>query len=342
MGAIKQFVKKSVNMAVSISAPIKWKFNNNSLLVLMYHRIIPPGHSSINIMQPGMYVYPETLRMHLEILKSKFDIVHLDDWIQSATNGETLPKNACAITFDDGWSDNYTYAYPILQEQNIPATIYLVSDMIGTSMSFWPERVLRLFNNYKTGKLKTEIVDSDEFKWIMQLQCINGKKESLTDIDTDILMGEMKLFPDAFINNKLDKIDEIIGYIPLCEEPDILNLNQIMEMKQSGLVKFGSHTCSHARMLKLNEIDLINTEIIDSRKKLDKLLDIQVNSFCYPNGDCSETAEGIVHNHYLSACTTQPGWNNKFSDFYRLKRIGIHQNISQTKNSFLSRISGWI
>jgi peptidoglycan/xylan/chitin deacetylase (PgdA/CDA1 family) len=73
-----------------------------------------------------MYVAPETLRMHIEVAREFFDIVHLDDWLAAEKAGKANRRPACALTFDDGWRDNFDFAFPILQQTNTPAAAQVV------------------------------------------------------------------------------------------------------------------------------------------------------------------------------------------------------------------------
>ncbi|MBN2312744.1 MAG: polysaccharide deacetylase family protein [Sedimentisphaerales bacterium] len=51
---------------------------------------------------------------------------------QHIHNGTPLPSKAIAVTFDDGYRDNYENAYPVLEKYHIPATVFLTTDFIGT------------------------------------------------------------------------------------------------------------------------------------------------------------------------------------------------------------------
>jgi hypothetical protein len=136
---VKRQLKRIAEAVAAPLAPLTWRMRRDPrLLVLMYHRVLPPTHADRAIEQPGMYVSPATLDLHCALLKRYFDFVHLDDWLRAARAREELPRMACALTFDDGWRDNFEYALPVLEQQCVPATIFLVSSYTGTAREFWP------------------------------------------------------------------------------------------------------------------------------------------------------------------------------------------------------------
>ena len=103
--------------------------------------------------QPGMYVSPDTLAMHLRVLKRHFEIVDLGDWLRRQRDGSALPDRACCITFDDGWRDNFQHGFPVLRAARVPATIFLVADFIGTRYRFWPNRLATLLGTLDRARL---------------------------------------------------------------------------------------------------------------------------------------------------------------------------------------------
>lgn len=96
-------------------------------LILMYHMVREPQTP-----QEMRYACPpKRFYQHLAWLKRHRPLVSLAE-IEAAFAGKTnLPEGAVAITLDDGHGDNYTYAFPILQELNVPATVFLVTGYIG-------------------------------------------------------------------------------------------------------------------------------------------------------------------------------------------------------------------
>jgi len=98
------------------------------VLILAYHRVNPE-------VRDGLSVAPSTLRHHLETLIGRgWSNVVLEEEI--GTDPDALPPKTFAVTFDDGYQDNFFHAAPILDDLGMRATVYLVSDMIDSDRPF--------------------------------------------------------------------------------------------------------------------------------------------------------------------------------------------------------------
>lgn len=92
--------------------------------VLMYHRIGTDNST------PAISVSLDRFDAQLSYLARHFEIVSLDDLLEVDTPSHMLAKDRIAITFDDGFKDNYTHAYPLLRKHNAPAAIFVVTGTI--------------------------------------------------------------------------------------------------------------------------------------------------------------------------------------------------------------------
>ncbi len=315
--------------------------NEPRLLILMYHRILPLNDQRSLFEEPGMTVTPETFKQHINILKKYFDIVKLSEWIQMQQDGKELPQKACAITFDDGWADNFEFAFPILKELNVPATIFLVSDMIGTKEIFWPERLARLV--VTIAREYPQHWSHPELKWLQN----NPKNYHFSDMlptreELSALIADAKNYSDQEIRDRITRIEETLQLAGDDNRPSLLDWQQVAEMVDSGLVEIGSHTCRHVRLNENTPGELLKHEVIGSKKTIEEHIGQSIKTFCFPNGDFCPQALELVEQNYIGAVSTQSGWNTSISNMHLLQRIGMHQDISEDKTSFLARISGWM
>jgi peptidoglycan/xylan/chitin deacetylase (PgdA/CDA1 family) len=340
VSVLKTVAKRAVVGAVARTAPITWRWRApGSLVVMMYHRVLPANSPARRTEQPGMYVSPETFDLHLRELKQRFELVHLDEWLQRAKQGATLPKLACAITFDDGWRDNYEFALPALTKHAVPATIFLVSGYIGTSYLFWPNRLMTLLQ--RSFSEPGSVTFPEPLRRVAEPMLAQAASRGrLTTEDADAVVQAAKDWSEEEIRSLVETAARSCGESH--EEREILDREQIMQMGASGLIRFGSHTATHFRLGgRIPSADL-EREIVSSQSALRELSGQTVNLFCYPNGETSAEAIDLVRRHYLGAVTTIRGWHGSSDDPYLIRRIGVHEDVSSARAPFLERLSGWL
>lgn len=124
--------KKSLKNLLSKFCPVRYK---NGILILNYHSINPNHKYSTK---------PEDFDKQMKYLSDNFNVIRLNE-VYNKNSGFYI-----VITLDDGFVDNYDYAFPVLKKYNLPATIFLVSDFIFNGLDItkdWrPYRGLRPLN----------------------------------------------------------------------------------------------------------------------------------------------------------------------------------------------------
>ncbi|MCY6959512.1 polysaccharide deacetylase family protein [Clostridium brassicae] len=109
--------------------------------VLMYH--------SINVKsRNNLIITPQEFDKQIKWLKDNgFTPLFLDEIYSMITTGKNIPFKSVALTFDDGYVDNYTEAYPILKKYKFKATIFLISDTIGQPYALKENQIREMYDN---------------------------------------------------------------------------------------------------------------------------------------------------------------------------------------------------
>ena len=103
-------------------------------LIWAFHRVRPSGQPRDRFDScPSVSV--DALRTLLQYVKNRFEVVHLSNLFKLRNDSKPL----AAITFDDGWRDNFDLAFPLLVELQIPATVFITTGKIGSCQPFWQQ-----------------------------------------------------------------------------------------------------------------------------------------------------------------------------------------------------------
>lgn len=106
--------------------------------VLVYHTVRDYGR----VLPAGINMSPEKFSAQMQFLKTRnYNVVGLDKVVESFRCGKGLPAGSVAITFDDGYRDNYETAFPILREMKFPATVFLTGRFLDSE---WREHGVSL------------------------------------------------------------------------------------------------------------------------------------------------------------------------------------------------------
>lgn len=333
---LRKAAKAPITFGAALLGPQKRGPGQQRLWILTYHRVLPADDPRHALEEPGMVVSPATLANQLDIVGKLFTVTHLGDWLRRRQQGKPLPERACAITFDDGWRDNYEFALPVLRAAEVPATVFVATEMLGTRQQFWPNRLANAL--MKQEKQEPSLA----LDWLRPLVPF-PLNERPDQAQLTRIIAYCKQRDDQWIEEQLARTEEILGcgHHPK-DKPDLMSWEELREMTTGGLVTVGSHTCTHRRLNSSLDDKILHNEIVESSRQIAERLGQPPSLFCYPNGDADSRARQLVAQHYEGAVTTRRGINASDVNPYSLSRIGIDEQGCGTPLRLRARLSGWL
>jgi glycosyltransferase involved in cell wall biosynthesis/peptidoglycan/xylan/chitin deacetylase (PgdA/CDA1 family) len=301
-------------------APIRqvtdWICQSGSTIFL-FHRVLPKDEP---FFEPELSTELSVFSDFLDWIGERYDVVGLDELAARQNEVPNHKRPLCSITFDDGWVDNYRYAFPELASRKMPATIFLPFRFIGTSRRFWQELVglfiLELQKN--PGLISTLEQVARRSPWFPQFDSYRGDYTAVRRLLLSRPGREAQEFAERLI--------EAAGLLHKLRDRSFLNWNEVQEMRQSG-IRFGSHTMNHT-ILTTAPPATGEDEIRTSREELGQKLGEMVSGFSYPWGAVGTSShEQVRESGYRYAVTTRPGLVKPDTDRYLLPRIPISDSI---------------
>lgn len=135
--------------------------------VMIYHSVRP--HVAESALQDAYDITPDLLRSEIRSLKSKgYTTVRFSDVEAAIDGGKALPAKPIILSFDDGWENQYTYAFPILKEEGVIGTFYIYTNPVGRNKHWmtWSQIIemdkagMEIGGHARTHPYLTKIVDN--------------------------------------------------------------------------------------------------------------------------------------------------------------------------------------
>lgn len=279
------------------------------VLTLYYHRVNSLEHDS-NL----LCVSPKKFRQQMLCLKKNYQIVRFEeDWT-------TLDSDAVAVTFDDGYLDNMEYAVPVLEELQVPATVFVSTGTLNQNRELWwdeLERLLLIGNDIPDSFRITDEEFDCEWStgtWEYRRNCYQGLHYLMKNCITPA--RREKWMMHLWNWRRLDR-----G----CRKENLtLSSKDIGKLMESKMISIGAHTVSHPSLANLDR-ELQEYEIRSSIEILSQITGNKITLFSYPFGSAGEdfndeTIEICRQCGILKAASTERKLWNFETNCYKIPR----------------------
>ena len=292
----------------------------------MYHRIADEP-----IDNWGLAVSPAHFEEQLDVLRRVRRPFPLPDFVHNLMTG-SLPPNAVAVTFDDGYVDNLTAGKPRLAAAGVPATVFLATGFLDRPGEFWWDELARLVL-VGDGPRRFEIIIGTE-----RMQVDLGKdRPAQRDATGDAASLEMRRAALKSIWQSLRLLEEDPRESTLATLRSILSVaddradrgrpmtrNEVRTLASDGLVTIGAHSVTHPVLSRIGAV-ACHREVTESKATCEDVIGKPVAGFAYPFGDFdADVSDAVKAAGFAFACSTRHGRASAASEVLALPRMQVY------------------
>lgn len=275
--------------------------------VLIYHRVndqIDPFFASVPT---------PAFDGHMAFVARAYRVLTIEELVDRARHG-TLPRNALAITFDDGYRDNLTHAAPVLARHGLSATLFLATGFIGTGRAPWFDQLAWSLKTTPSSALPTPW--GETLPLTTQAERVRALQRTLS---------YLKQVSDDELHRCFDAMLETLS---VTDHTGLSNLmltwEDVQALTNLGFA-IGAHTMNHPILSRVSA-QRAWTEIVGSRTMIESACGRPPLAFAYPNGgpdDYTQTTKHLVREAgFTCAVSTRFGVNTMRTSPWELRRGG--------------------
>lgn len=310
---------------------------SNMGIVVSLHSVIPARELAIGSHLNNFIEISDAKleKIIQDLIRLDVEFISLKQLSTYLEKGKTLKKLVVHLSFDDGYLDNFTLAYPILKKYDIPFSVFIASDLIDNEKPFMWWYMIEAIINFKLP------VSFDKYLFSITAE------EYIRETGSNIFAKFR-----AFIIEHLDKDktyfeEKISGYflqMPAVPLPKMMRWNEINDMLLSGLCEIGVHTVTHPRFKNISNEKRIY-EILHCRERIALNTQVLSNYFAFPYGSKEDIGDTAGLQEMFSSCgmelclTTIPGELNRDTEKLFVPRIFLNETTNMY--TLKSRLNGY-
>ncbi len=309
----KRFLASQISKGIGLNSLLSPIYSGIGS-IFMLHRVSDDESE----LDSRLFISSSFLDCYISYLKKKnIDIVSLSEALHRIHSNSH--KNFVCFSFDDGYRDNFTKAFPIFQKHNVPFLIYITKDMVERKLFYWWRAIEKMF---KDNDELSFIYEGNHYHFINQTH--PQKKKNFLEF--------IKVKNTVEIEKKLQPLLEKYNIdIQKCLDEEALSETDLRELSSSHLVTLGSHTVTHRKLTNLTE-DEVRYEMEESKSFLESISGKSIEHFAYPFG-----GRGAARNRefriakevgFLTATTTRLGTIKKAHKYnlHALPRLSFNRD----------------
>lgn len=287
----------------------------SQVLILTYHRVGPRDDSDYL----GLVVADDHFAEQVRLLADRYAIASLPDVVAQLRRGRLANRRQVVISFDDGYWDNLAYASQTLRALRAPAVLYLATSYIGTRRAFWWDELRQI---------AARDFEGDPVLFARAAGAALGEEIAREGDAVSAMCTKLRPLPPPAREAVIDRLARG-RRCPAAEGARALTWDEVRQLTNAGF-EIGAHTCEHPALSRLPSGE-INTEIQESKRRIEKELGLPVEHFSYPHDDhdylgrvvAPPSRSAVAAAGFSSAVSVISGTNVVGRDMLALRRVTV-------------------
>ncbi len=295
------------------------RLTSDGLAIFLFHGVVRQSRYAVRN-YTGKHMERDRFYRIVDGLKHAGSALSMDDVVDHCHSGRPFPPRAFAVTFDDGFENNFSIAAPILKEFAVPATFYITTGFVEENAMSWIDRIEHCLEAVSSGVL--------QFTWDERPHSFATieDKISVLQLIRDRVKSDPAVDPEEVVRVVFDQC----GVATVCHSAEPIDQKmsweQVARLADDELFTIGGHSHTH-KILSFLAAEELSVEITTSIDLIHENVGLRVRHYSYPEGleHCySNNVIKVLRDKGVVCCPTAvDGINDPQTDLFRLRRIMI-------------------